>query len=1297
VICIYQAKKMLSEKDHVTSQEKENLALQRIAEIRRLAVQLNIKQNIASPSLNRNEKIVLLRKELINKSHGVLTEFDITETYNFRLDFEEKTMPELVSTLTKLRKFVLSQIRMARHVNKIQSNTSNTFQSMVGIGNDASDRNINSMNSSSDIIRDFSNYSTPSKSNKQLFGGADNNNNNVPQKHENQVSTLKVKSPFSSAKRTSLVLETNRITTEYSNAGSNSNYNYNNILNKEEEKNNSTTVLGLTKSSPHQIDIDEGETQTNKSHTSPNRSEHRMLLENSIDHRAHNDSVDKIDLRIRQQEMERLRHFRQLAEQQVETKLNTIQNIIDETNHAYRRPFDTNKPNAYNNVEEAEYHIVQNTLSPPPAPPRTPPQRVHQNGMANGTVETYDNLSKNDELNTRFEGHQNPLETSLDALMSLASTPLSKLRQEENEIFAEKSIASSQQRQQLKYKNISNNVCSPTTTNITRYNMNAPDTPNQMPVPIPMNPSTPYAMPSPPMPLRQSTPVLPSSHITTRSAAGRNAVPEIAFQVSAEQASKQKRDLTVPLSGRQQTVAKLDGNGNLNNLQCQESTDFIDPEDDERNGERFNEEEFKLINSQVHFYDSKVKLGDISKVSFYESSGVDSSYGGGDASVHRQSSRVVPDHPQMRHEQQRHANYSNSDNNVATNMHIVRGGETSVYHQRSRVVPDQQVMRNEQHQQHVNFSNSDNSVATNVHISRRGSVSVVQQQHQQATNTRIPLPRSVHVSSNQRNTGDSILRKTNLLLQSSVERKFDSNYYPEASDSVIDDGNANNNTTISNYDMYINDDESNSFLPGSIYKKKRQHNDFGTERKKTNASNKNRNKSINNASTVSLQRPGESFAIAERRVRERLKKKKREGMKKKNDNDVRKARLRKLEEHTKKVREESMALRKAKNKKNGYAALAKKHAADVREEEQKEKAEAARKKTVERLRKKKIELAKKKQIEDAKKKEEEEKKWKIRDEKVKNFKERREERMRQKKMIKERAARNAARPKPQWNSTTSNNNTIGTDNNDVRSHGLQENENTANKDSSRSKQNGGKIRKYSKPRPHELFPKNMQKKKSSGLVPKKIPTVMKMQHHQHVEKKERGRTTKYSDGYGNIQQTHGSSSTSNYKIPSKIPTMVVMAHTNHVSKMKHGNMNNARNGRKNNVVDQTVEEVVAMDDSIMSLEDVEKWIYEQEEYFSKSGINEDSTSETNQGGHGSDGQNTDLIDLNEHVMEKKISGSSSLLKKSLGNSRQFAKKIKSTIIENEEEDDKFLDSLLMDSSGGIGSILSPFKMKDLDL
>ena len=58
---------------------------------------------------------------------------------------------------------------------------------------------------------------------------------------------------------------------------------------------------------------------------------------------------------------------------------------------------------------------------------------------------------------------------------------------------------------------------------------------------------------------------------------------------------------------------------------------------------RFDQEEveFKMKNSKVNFYDSKVKLGDISKVSFYESSGVDSSYGGEASAYQRQSWQAI--------------------------------------------------------------------------------------------------------------------------------------------------------------------------------------------------------------------------------------------------------------------------------------------------------------------------------------------------------------------------------------------------------------------------------------------------------------------------------------------------------------------------------------------------------------------------------------------------------------------------------------------------------------------------------
>ena len=47
------------------------------------------------------------------------------------------------------------------------------------------------------------------------------------------------------------------------------------------------------------------------------------------------DSIDEIDLRVREQEMLRLRHFRELAEQRVEEKVQRIQNIMNETNSHY--------------------------------------------------------------------------------------------------------------------------------------------------------------------------------------------------------------------------------------------------------------------------------------------------------------------------------------------------------------------------------------------------------------------------------------------------------------------------------------------------------------------------------------------------------------------------------------------------------------------------------------------------------------------------------------------------------------------------------------------------------------------------------------------------------------------------------------------------------------------------------------------------------------------------------------------------------------------------------------------------
>ena len=133
------------------------------------------------------------------------------------------------------------------------------------------------------------------------------------------------------------------------------------------------------------------------------------------------DSIDEIDLRVREQEMLRLRHFRELAEQRVEEKVQRIQNIMNEASAHYGPNLIDRHVNS--TPQPMEHQPVFN-MSPPPAPPQTPPResrrRLHPQHDYNA-----------DEFD---QNKSNPLETSLDALMSLADTPLSKLRQEENEI-----------------------------------------------------------------------------------------------------------------------------------------------------------------------------------------------------------------------------------------------------------------------------------------------------------------------------------------------------------------------------------------------------------------------------------------------------------------------------------------------------------------------------------------------------------------------------------------------------------------------------------------------------------------------------------------------------------------------------------------------------------------------------------------------------------------------------------------------------------------------------------------------
>ena len=157
-----------------------------------------------------------------------------------------------------------------------------------------------------------------------------------------------------------------------------------------------------------------------------------------------------------------------------------------------------------------------------------------------------------------------------------------------------------------------------------------------------------------------------------------------------------------------------------------------------------------------------------------------------------------------------------------------------------------------------------------------------------------------------------ISHKKNVLLQSSVERKYDSTFYPASPPSPYGEPGRL-------FELSIND-ESDSFLPGKID----NHNNTVNSNDSSTTKRRNIKHSNKGNASVVMQRPGESFAIAERRVRERLKKKKDEGLIKKREDALRKARLKKLEENTKKAREDNIKARKMKNKRHGYAALAKK-------------------------------------------------------------------------------------------------------------------------------------------------------------------------------------------------------------------------------------------------------------------------------------------------------------------------------------------------------------------------------------
>ena len=129
--------------------------------------------------------------------------------------------------------------------------------------------------------------------------------------------------------------------------------------------------------------------------------------------------------------------------------------------------------------------------------------------------------------------------------------------------------------------------------------------------------------------------------------------------------------------------------------------------------------------------------------------------------------------------------------------------------------------------------------------------------------SRIPLPRSINVKPNGSRRTAEISHKKNVLLQSSVERKYDSTFYPASPPSPYGEPGRL-------FELSIND-ESDSFLPGKI------DNHNNTVRSNDSSTTKRRNIKHSNKSNASvvMQRPGESFCDSGKACQRKIKKEKR--------------------------------------------------------------------------------------------------------------------------------------------------------------------------------------------------------------------------------------------------------------------------------------------------------------------------------------------------------------------------------------------------------------------------------------
>ena len=498
---------------------------------------------------------------------------------------------------------------------------------------------------------------------------------------------------------------------------------------------------------------------------------------------------------------------------------------------------------------------------------------------------------------------------------------------------------------------------------------------------------------------------------------------------------------------------------------------------------------------------------------------------------------------------------------------------------------------------------------------------------------------------------------------------------------------------------------TSSFVPGNTSHAKEMMKNRRLNQSKSTPSSMGHSRKSNRRSA--LKNPGESFAIAQRRVQKRIAESKLEEMGKKRDDVIKKERLRKLKERTRKAREDEARRRQAARlKKNGYAALARQKQVEAEEEERmkEERLEQARKRTLERLRKKKAQLRKKKTEEDKQRKIEEEKKWRIRDEKVRIFKERQEETKRVKALIAKRSKEAEKEQKPKWASSTV---IVSPEKEQI----------------SRTKEFVHQQRKMYNEK-HRANSRSPERRVKGNPGKRASPNWNKYSRHQRdgkapaVSSPKQRKNSRHQRG-GNFP-SDSSPLRREPRRKSRKPRPRDLFPKSKSSKPLRPRASDARDREaelkrraqeKNSAMSA---ELAAEDDSIMSFEEVEKWIFEQEQHFSQSNLLDDSMNSTITDDDESSPKRKPKASQKERQQSRRPAANTEPEKQSLQEKIDFYDKVdghlnaqgpekaqtrdrrlsakpvfQENVMATAEEDDAFLEGLLMDSGEGIQSVISP--------